>query len=108
MNDMSRNNIIRIDQFLENNKGFWKGLESFCVIECCGVDALDLSKEHIKKTVSFYNIQHIITDIDQSIEWIHTSSGKLISSSILNHCVSQKKFIELLKNIKLVLLRVSV
>ncbi|WP_299312724.1 DUF6331 family protein [uncultured Aquimarina sp.] len=100
--------VIYIDQFLENNKEFWQDLEIYCVAECCGIHAFDFSKENIKKTISFYNSKNILSDINEAIAFIEDNYSKLISSSILNHCVSKNKFIELLKNIKQVLLGVSV
>ncbi|TSE07289.1 DUF6331 family protein [Aquimarina algiphila] len=100
--------ISGIDEFLENNKEFWQHLQTFCVAECCGIDAFDFSKENIERIIRQYNYQNILNDINESIEFINKSSSKLISSSILNHCVLKNKFIELLEDIKRVLLSVSV
>ncbi len=108
MNTKKISKVIDIDQFLENNKEFWRDLETYCVAECCGIDAFDFSKEHIEKTVSFYNSKDILYNIDEAILFKNTNPLKLMSSSILNHCASKEKFIELFKNIKQVLLGVSI
>ena len=100
--------IACIDRFLEKNKDFWRDLEIYCVAECCGIDAFDFSRKNIEKTIPFYDSEAIQSDIKNAIDLINNTSAKLIYSTILNHCVSKKKFSILFENINQVLLGVSV
>ncbi|MDH7447722.1 DUF6331 family protein [Aquimarina sp. 2201CG14-23] len=108
MKTRKESEIINVDQFLESNKDFWQDLETECVAECCGIDAFDFSQENLERTIKFYNSKKILLNINRVIECIENNSSKLVCSSILNHCVSKIRFIELFKNIKQVLLGVSV
>ena len=100
--------VVNIDQFFESQKEFWQELEIFCVAECCGIDAYDFSEEAIKEVVLFYDTNIIINDLDQAILFINQSTKDNVSCSMMNHCVSRNEFVEMLQNIKQVLLRVSV
>jgi len=108
MNIKKTQDIIDIDRFLVKNKDFWRDLEHFCVAECCGIDAFDFSKEHIEKTISFYSLKKIQSDVNGVLEFINNASSKLVCSSVINHCTSKKKFSIIFENINQVLLGVSV
>ena len=97
---MSLQKSYSADIHLELNKEFWQDLETFCVAECCGSDAFDFSKEVIQETISYYDKEEIITNLDILIEEIQSSKFKDASSSIFNAYLKKEAFLKIIKEIK--------
>ena len=88
------------DIYLELNKEFWQDFEIHCVAECCGIDAFDFSKEAIQETISYYDKEVIITNLDILIEEMQSSMFKDASSSIFNAYLKKEAFLKIIKEIK--------
>ena len=97
---MSLQNSYSADIHLELNKEFWQDLETFCVAECCGIDAFDFSKEVIQETISYYDKEEIIINLDILIEEIQSSKFKDASCSIFNAYLKKETFLKIIKEIK--------
>ena len=97
---MSLQKSYSADIHLERNKEFWQDLETFCIAECCGIDAFDFSKEAIQETISYYDKEEIITNLDILIEEIQSSKFKDASSSIFNAYLKKEAFLKIIKEIK--------
>ncbi len=97
-----------LDKFLENNREFWSALETECVAECCGIDAYDFSEEAIKEIIESFDSNRILDDLNTAIQFIEVSKSEHMHSTIFNCYATKKESIELFKNIKQVLLSVSV
>ncbi|MBQ4820737.1 DUF6331 family protein [Aquimarina sp. MMG016] len=88
------------DIYLELNKEFWRDLEIHCVAECCGVDAFDFSKEEIQKTITCYDKEEIINNLDFLLGKIELSDYKYVSSGLFDEYSKKKVFVERIKRIK--------
>ncbi|MBQ0788617.1 MAG: hypothetical protein KBT69_14055 [Oceanihabitans sp.] len=81
---MKTNGTFKSDTFLNKNLEFWKALEIVCVVECCGIDAFDFSKETIQKKILDYNELDIIYNIESLIYEIDNSKLDRISSYLFH------------------------
>ena len=97
-----------IDSFLNRDREFWKDLETFCVAECCGIDAFDFSDKNLEETIQHYDQESILKNLDQLLVFLKTKKSNTVSILSWNYTEKRDLFIKRIENIKRVLLRVSV
>ena len=96
------------DTFLNRDRDFWNELQTYCVAECCGIDAFDFSYENLIETIQFYNAVLIIKNLEELIIFLQEKKSNTISIYLWNHCENRNELINRIKKIKRVLLSVSV
>ena len=99
---------IGINNYLNRKKEFWLKLQYHCVSECCGLDAYEFSEASIKDNLDRYTPLEINKDLEDMLSAIHIANAKYVSSIIFNCHLENKEFTKLIKDIKQVLLGVSV
>lgn len=82
------------DVYLSKNKRFWKNLQLYCVIDCCGIHAFDFSKESIENASLFFNKKEIVTNIKELIRDLKSTELKYANSDIFNERMETKTFVE--------------
>ena len=83
---------INIDKILNENKEFWQDLETYCVAECCGIDAFNIGKDHLLLTIKHYELQTIMNHLRRVIEIVDKSEKENVQSYLFNHIESKKEF----------------
>ena len=97
--DNNDENIFYFDKLLNPTWEFWKKLETECVIECCGIDALAFWQEDIQTASQNFDITDLISEFSNLKNEIENQDKQIVSSSKLNNLFHKKVFIQLLKHI---------
>ncbi|MEL6977037.1 MAG: DUF6331 family protein, partial [Bacteroidota bacterium] len=58
---------IQLDSHLRGTRRFWVLLEAHCIIDCCGLDALDLSVERILSAGEKVNSKVLVMQLETVI-----------------------------------------
>lgn len=59
---------VNIDEMVRPIAPFWKGLETICKAECCGIRAFDFSTEHVRQVFRSLDSLEPIFLMDQLLE----------------------------------------
>ena len=101
MKTVNTNEWIYIDSFLKGTEKFWNALVINCVIDCCGIDALDLSEERILEASTKVNASFLLEKFENLISYLEEHPlQKIQSNDIINHGSDKREFIQLLEKIR--------
>ncbi|MEM6893241.1 MAG: DUF6331 family protein [Bacteroidota bacterium] len=99
---------IQLDSHLGGTRRFWKLLEEHCVIDCCGLDALDLSVERILSAGEKVNSKALVMQLETVIAFIESHPTCLFQSRDVLCCGGPKeKFMSLFQRVQHILLGIS-
>ncbi|AXO80647.1 hypothetical protein DZC78_09715 [Olleya aquimaris] len=73
-----------IDDLINTQKQFWLDLQVHCIIECCGIDALELNNSHFITIVNKYGALNIIKYFIKILKHLNYSLNEFVSSKLLN------------------------
>jgi hypothetical protein len=93
------NQAVNIDSLLTDTAMLWDSLETFCMADCCGLDAFDFSPEHLQ-TVTATNVSVSARRVDNLIASIHALPQDILSSHRLNMYIHKQPFLELLQHLR--------
>lgn len=85
-----------IDDLLLPTLELWIKLETHCLTDCCGLDALNFEKENIKAAAEEIGAIEISNSLHQLRSAIEKINAPLLSSTRLNMVLPQKPFLDLL------------
>lgn len=75
---------------------FWYGLETICVVGCCGVGAFDFAPEAIVDVIKYLDIQTIIWQLERINEQVLASDADIICYNRFNWLFARVTFLELM------------
>ena len=91
--------LFELDALLKPTEKLWKALETECVVECCGIDALRFWEEDIEQATIEMDkdlLRHNLFDLIKQLSEIELT---ILRSSMLNQLIDKGVFILLLKHI---------
>jgi hypothetical protein len=99
---------IEIDAFLKGTSPFWYSLVEHCCMDCCGMDAFDLSEKKIIAASNYINTNFLVEKLQLLVHYLKQhKENYYISFEILNHSGSKNEIIDLLQHIINVICGVS-
>lgn len=101
--DAARSEPFEMDYLIETMQNFWKGLEVYCVAECCGIDAFAFDREQILTSFREAKDSDIENSLVYALHQINKIEEEVLSSSILNQLFHREFFKHLLSHILKVL-----
>ena len=101
--------IIALDAHIKGTRRFWNLLVTNCCIDCCGLDALELSVERILWAGQKVGVQQLVGQLEDAIHYMENSNLTMVQSrDILCSGGTKEKFILLFRRVQHVLLGVYV
>lgn len=88
-----------IDSLLDGTHDFWKGLETECVAECCGIQAFSFFKIDIKNALENLDKEEIHSNLIIAKNELLKIKEEVVVSGLLNQLIHKKIFLELLNHI---------
>ena len=91
--------LFELDSLLKPTEKLWKALETECLVECCGIDALKFWKEDIERATNEMDkniLRHNLLDLVKQLSEIEST---ILIISMLNQLIDKGVFIQLLKHI---------
>lgn len=88
------------DYIIAKYPEFWKGLELYCVAECCGLDAYRFYPEDIIEASKSVNKEELKNDLSILIKDTLNTPLQNVSCRALNHIMVKDVFIQLMEHIK--------
>lgn len=99
---------IQLDSYLRGTSRFWKLLEEHCVIDCCGLDALDLSVESILMAGEKVNAKALVMQLETVMALMESYPTHLFQSRDVLCCGgSKEEFVALFQRVQRILLGIS-
>ena len=93
------NDAVDIDALLANTALLWDYLETFCIADCCGLDAFDFRPEHLQAATEV-NISGSAKAVDNLVASINMLPQDILSSHRLNMYIHKQSFLELLQHLR--------
>jgi hypothetical protein len=84
---------------LKPTEKLWKTLETECVVECCGIDALRFWEEDIEQATTEMDKNLLRHNLFALIKQLSEIELTILRSSMLNQLIDKGVFILLLKHI---------
>ncbi|MEO1487034.1 MAG: DUF6331 family protein [Bacteroidota bacterium] len=99
---------IQLDSHLRGTRRFWKLLEEHCVIDCCGLDSLDLSVERVLWAGEKVNSKVLVMQLEAAIAFMESHPAHSFQSrDVLCRGGSKEKFVSLFQRVQHILLGIS-
>ena len=97
--DSQNVDLFEIDSLLKPTEKLWKALETECVVECCGIDALGFWEEDIERATNEMDkniLRHNLSELEKQLAELEAT---VLISSMLNQLIDKCVFIQLIKHI---------
>lgn len=91
--------IFYIDHLLNGTEAFWNGLETECLVACCGIDAYGFWPEDIQRVKATIDAVQVSEILARALSEIEMSDKEFVGAERLNNYLYKDVFIALLDHL---------